>query len=129
MDSKRKRILLTVGAALTVTSIGIGAVSLAFTAGTVIIATDHPATAIVNFSAMAPGDQITAPLLVSNTGSLALRYALSSAATNADTKGLKDQLVLTIKTGVTTCTNASNPNPTATATTARLLMPPPRLPE
>ena len=118
MDSKRKRIILTVGAAMTVASIGIGAVSLAvftssaavannaFTAGTVIIATDHPATAIVNFSAMAPGDQVTAPLLVSNTGTLALRYAVSSVATNADTRGLRDQLVLTVKTGVTTCTDA-----------------------
>jgi hypothetical protein len=118
MDNNRRRIVLTVGAALTVASIGIGAVSMAlftgsttvatntFTAGTVIIATDHPATAIVSFANMAPGDQVTGPLVVSNTGTLGLRYALSSSATNADFKGLKDQLVLTIKTGVTTCTNA-----------------------
>jgi hypothetical protein len=36
--------------------------------------------------------------VVSNGGSLGLRYAISSSATNTDTKGLKDQLVLTIKT-------------------------------
>lgn len=78
-----------------------------FTAGTVIITTDHPSTAIVTLSAMAPGDAVTAPLLVSNTGTLALRYAVSSVATNVDTKALKDQLVLIIKTGVTTCTNAA----------------------
>jgi len=78
-----------------------------FSSGTVTLTTDHPSTAIVNFSNMAPGDQVTNPLLVSNTGSLALRYAVSSVADNTDTKGLKDQLVLTIKTGVTTCTNAA----------------------
>jgi hypothetical protein len=61
----------------------------------------------VTFTAMAPGDAVAAPLLVSNDGSFALRYAVSSVATNVDTKGLKDQLVLTIKSGVTTCTNAA----------------------
>jgi spore coat-associated protein N len=118
VDTKRKRIALTIGAALTVASIVGGAASLAlftstatvpsntFSTGTVIIVTDHPATAIVSFSNMAPGDQVTNPLLVSNTGTLALRYAVSSVATNVDTKGLKDQLVLTVKTGVTACTNA-----------------------
>ena len=118
MNTQRNRILLTVAGLITVATIAGGAASLAlftstttvsnnaFTAGTVILTTDHPATAIVSFSNMAPGDVTTAPLLVSNTGSLALRYAVSSVATNVDTKGLKDQLVLTVKTGVTTCTNA-----------------------
>jgi spore coat-associated protein N len=78
-----------------------------FTAGTVILTTDHPSTAIISFSNMAPGDQVTNPLLVSNTGTLALRYAVSSVATDVDTKGMKDQVVLTVKTGVTTCTNAA----------------------
>src|SRR5207244_12796788 len=54
-----------------------------------------------------PGDQVTAPITVSNDGTLTLRYAISSVATNVDTKGLKDQLVLTVKSGVTTCTNAA----------------------
>ena len=74
-----------------------------FTAGTVILSTT-PTTALVTFSNMAPGDQVTAPLTVTNSGTLALRYAVSSVATNLDTKGLMSQLVLTIKTGVTTCT-------------------------
>jgi hypothetical protein len=77
-----------------------------FDSGTVIITTDHPSTAIVSLSNMAPGDAVTAPLLVNNAGSLALRYAVSSVATNLDTKGLKDQTGLTIKSGVTNCTNA-----------------------
>jgi predicted ribosomally synthesized peptide with SipW-like signal peptide len=77
-----------------------------FTAGTVIIST-NPTTALVTFSNMAPGDQVTAQIVVSNTGSLTLRYAITSAATNADAKALMTQLALTIKSGVTTCTNAA----------------------
>ena len=118
MNIKRKGILLILGAALTVASIGVGAVSLAlftstatvpantFSTGSVIIST-NPTTALVTFSAMAPGDQVTAPITVSNDGTLVLRYAISSVATNADAKALKDQLVLTVKSGVTTCTNAA----------------------
>lgn len=79
----------------------------AFTAGTLSLTTDHTSSALVTYNNMAPGDQVTNPLVVTNGGSLALRYAISSAATNADTKGLKDQLQLTIKSGVTTCTNAA----------------------
>jgi hypothetical protein len=35
---------------------------------------------------------------VTNGGTESLRYAVSSVATNADSKALKDQLVLTVKT-------------------------------
>jgi predicted ribosomally synthesized peptide with SipW-like signal peptide len=73
-----------------------------FTTGTVDIATT-PASAVVTMPVMAPGDQVTAPLTVSNDGSLDLRYALSST-TDEDT--LAGVLVLTVKTGVTDCTNA-----------------------
>jgi hypothetical protein len=114
----RRRSLLVLVAALTVATIGVGAASLAlftstanvpantFSTGTVVITT-NPVTALMTFAAMAPGDAVTAPITVSNTGTLDLRYAISSVATNADGKGLKDQLVLTIKSGVATCTNAA----------------------
>src|SRR5712691_8284497 len=70
-----------------------------FTSGSVIITTDHPSTAIVSFSGMVPGDSVGAnALVVSNTGSVQLRYAVSSVATNTDALGLKDALTLTIKT-------------------------------
>jgi spore coat-associated protein N len=118
-DSRKRRpILLILGAALIVATIGVGAASLAvftstanvpantFTTGSVVIST-NPVTALVTFAARAPGDAVTAPVTISNTGTLDLRYAISSVATNADTKGLKDQLVLTIKSGVATCTNAA----------------------
>lgn len=70
----------------------------AFSTGTVDIATT-PTSAAVSFAGMMPGDQVTDDLVVSNkAGSAAMRYAVSSTATNADAKGLKDQLVLTVKT-------------------------------
>jgi spore coat-associated protein N len=68
-----------------------------FTTGTVDINT-APATAFITYSNMAPGDLTTQSLVVSNDGSLELRYAISSSATDTDGKGLKDQLALTVKT-------------------------------
>jgi predicted ribosomally synthesized peptide with SipW-like signal peptide len=118
VNTKRNKILLTLGAAAVVATIGASAVSLAlftstavvpgntFSTGTVQIGTS-PTSALVTYSNMAPGDQVTAPITVSNTGSLDLRYAITSVATNVDSKGLKDQLVLTIKSGVTTCDNGN----------------------
>jgi spore coat-associated protein N len=47
---------------------------------------------------MTPGDSVTNPITVTNSGNVQLRYAVSSSATNADGKALKDQLVLTVKT-------------------------------
>ena len=54
-------------------------------------------------SAVAPGDQVTAPLTVTNNGTLDLRYAVSSVTTE---DVLAAQLDLTVKVGVTTCTDA-----------------------
>ena len=75
-----------------------------FTVGTVDISTS-PASALVTYNGMAPGDKVTQPLTVSNAGSLELRYAVTSLATNSDSKALRAQLDLRIKSGVTTCTN------------------------
>jgi len=72
-----------------------------FSTGTIDIST-NPTTALVTFSNMAPGDQVTNPITVTNAGSLQLRYAVTSTTTE-DT--LAAQLDMTIKTGVTTCTN------------------------
>ncbi len=73
-----------------------------FSTGTVDITTS-PTTALVTFSAMAPGDQVTAPITVTNAGTLALRYALTNTTTE---NVLAAALDLTIKSGVTTCTSA-----------------------
>lgn len=72
-----------------------------FSTGTVDIST-NPTTALVTFGGMAPGDQVTNPIVVTNSGTLELRYAVTSATTE---NTLAAQLDLTIKSGVT-CTNA-----------------------
>ena len=77
--------------------------SNAFTTGTIDI-NAAPATAVITMPAMVPGDQVTAPLTVSNDGSLELRYAIESATTE---DVLASELVLTVKSGVTTCDDAN----------------------
>jgi len=67
-----------------------------FTTGTIDLTT-APTSAVVTLGNMAPGDVTTNSLVVSNAGTLPLRYAITSVATNADAKGLKDQLVLDVK--------------------------------
>jgi len=71
-----------------------------FSTGTIVISTS-PASAFITFSAMVPGDVVTAPLTVSNTGTAQLRYAVTSTTTE---NTLAAQLDMTIKSGVTTCT-------------------------
>ena len=75
------------------------------TSGSMMPALDistSPSSAIVSFSAMAPGDTVTAPVTVSNAGSMQMRYAIRSTTTE---DFLAAQLDLTIKIGVTTCNN------------------------
>jgi hypothetical protein len=74
----------------------------AFTTGTVDISA-APASAAVTFANMAPGDMVTAPITVSNAGSLQLRYSVRSTTTE---NVLAAQLDMTVKSNVVTCTNA-----------------------
>ncbi len=107
------KILMTVGllsslaAVLTISALAIftdteSVGSNTFTTGTIDISTS-PTTALVTFSNMLPGDQVTAPITVTNAGANQLRYAVTSTTTENTLAG---QLDLTIKSGVTTCTNA-----------------------
>jgi hypothetical protein len=103
------RIRMTVITGLAVVSVGAGAMSMAlftdeadvddnnFSTGTVVISTD-PATALFTVTDMLPGDA-TSPhaLTVANDGSVALTYTMSTSATDPDTKGLRDQLILVIR--------------------------------
>lgn len=66
-----------------------------FNTGNVDIST-NPTTAVLTNSAMAPGDRTTGSIVVTNGGSLQLRYALQRSATNADSKALRDSLRLRI---------------------------------
>jgi predicted ribosomally synthesized peptide with SipW-like signal peptide len=95
-------------ATVTVTSLALFTDSAAvganvFTTGTIDI-NATPASAVVTMPAMAPGDQVTAPLTVSNDGTLELRYAIESTTTEDVLAG---ELVLTVKSGVTTCDDAN----------------------
>ena len=94
--------LTSVGSALATRSVNVGSDNS--TAGSVILTT-IPISTLVTFDKMAPGDQVTAPIIVTNGGTLQFRYAVTSIATNTDSKGLRNQLVLTVKSGVTTCTD------------------------
>jgi hypothetical protein len=107
----RKILVLTLvlGAAAGITSLGsalftdtASVAANTFTTGTVDISTS-PTTALVTLSGMAPGDMIIAPITVNNAGTLPLRYAVTSMATNVDDKELMEQLELTIKSGVVIC--------------------------
>src|SRR5947208_2531218 len=73
-----------------------------FSTGNVDISTS-PTSALVTFSAMTPGDKVTAPLTVTNAGSMDLRYAMSTTISGSTT--LSDGLTLQVKSSVTTCTN------------------------
>ena len=75
----------------------------AFTTGSIDLVA-APATAAITASAMAPGDQVTAPINVANSGTLEFRYSMTST-TDEDT--LAGELVLTVKSGVTTCDDAN----------------------
>ena len=70
-----------------------------FTTGTIDLVAS-PASVVVTMPAMVPGDQVTAPLNVDNAGSLELRYSMTSTTTE---NVLAAELVLTVKSGVTTC--------------------------
>ena len=58
---------------------------------------------------MMPGDTVNGSVVVTNTGTAQMRYAVSGSATNTDGKGLASQITLTIRqpdtAGGTTCTN------------------------
>jgi len=83
--------------------------STTVSAGTVQLSI-NPTSAVLSYTGMLPGNSVTNSIVVTNSGSAALRYAISSSATNTDTKALKDQLVLTVKsvdvtTPATPCDN------------------------
>ena len=79
-----------------------GTAQSTFTAGTVDIVVggdvdDAYAFTSIEMSNMKPGDVKYAPLTIANTGTLGFTYTMSTSATNADSKALRDQLTLGIK--------------------------------
>lgn len=72
-----------------------------FSTGTIVLGLSST-SAVLTLSGVFPGDKVTAPLTVSNSGTGALRYAMSSSATNATLAG---GINGTVKSGVTLCDN------------------------
>jgi hypothetical protein len=73
----------------------------AFTTGTIVLGVS-PASAIFTSANMMPGDSVPTgvpgqAVTVSNTGTGALRYAISGTSTDADAKHLNTQLLITVK--------------------------------
>jgi len=108
------RIGIALLGALTVGSIAATSMSLAFftdtnaaganafTTGTITLGL-NPTSAILSSGAMMPGDTVNGSLIVTNSGTAQLRYAVTSSSTNADAKALNAQLTLAIKTLGTSC--------------------------
>jgi spore coat-associated protein N len=73
-----------------------------FTSGSVDISTS-PASAFITMDNMAPGDIVTDQVTVSDDGTLEMRYAMTTVATNTDLLNLRDELTLTIREEGTDC--------------------------
>ena len=105
---RRRRGLIALFLSLSLASLGAGAFSLAiftdsdassgtFTSGTIDIAASP--TTLFTVANLMPGDSGSATLAVQNNGTAQLRYAMTSASTNADAKALRDQVQLTVRPG------------------------------
>lgn len=69
---------------------------------------DSPADAVITKLNMAPGDKVTAPLTLSNDGTLDLRYSMDTAVEGAsdDAALLAQTMELTIRQDVADCSDA-----------------------
>jgi hypothetical protein len=104
----RRRGLIALFVGLAAVTAGSGALSLAvftssadatgaFSTGTVDLAANP--TTVFSVSGLVPGATGAATVTVSNGGTGALRYAMTSASTDPDGKGLRNQLELTVTAG------------------------------
>ena len=106
--TKRRRALFAILLGASFATLGAGAMSLAiftdsdasngsWTSGTIILNVT-PATSF-NVTNILPGDSGNQTINVANTGTGALRYAMTTSADNTDGKGLAAQMNLTIRAG------------------------------
>lgn len=106
---RRRRLAALLALAVASGSLGAGALSLAiftdsqavsgnaFSTGTIVLGV-NPASALLSASGLMPGSSVSGTLVVSNAGTGALRYAMTSSSTNADGKNLRDQLTVAVRT-------------------------------
>ena len=106
---RRRRRQLFALAALAAIGLGTGQMSLAlftdqetvpgtFSTGSIILDDVKIDALTLTTGTMMPGDTVTDDVVVENDGTAQLRYAMSTASTNPDAKGLRDVLTLTVKT-------------------------------
>jgi spore coat-associated protein N len=111
----------TVGALLTTSALFTDEETISdniFTSGTIDL-TLNPTTQRFNVPTMMPGDAVTAPITVNNSGTSQLRYAVSSTTTGDS--NLASVLLYNIKSDVTDCsTTGFSASGTAVATAAPL---------
>jgi hypothetical protein len=69
-----------------------------FTTGTIVLDSTKIAAMDLTTSLVMPGDAMRTSVTVENDGTAQLRYAVSQTSTNADTKLLRDSLMLTVRT-------------------------------
>ena len=107
--NSRRRALAALLMASAVATVGAGAMSLAvfsdsqaatgsWTSGTIKLGSISPST-VFTATNILPGDGGSQTVVVSNTGTGQLRYAMSSVATNTDSKGLAAQMTMLVKVG------------------------------
>jgi spore coat-associated protein N len=106
---RRRRILVLLVPTLAMVGIGAGQLSLAlftdtesvaatFDTGTIALDAAKIDALVLTTTAMMPGDSVTDDVVVENDGTAQLRYAMTTASTNADGKGLRDVLTLAVRT-------------------------------
>jgi hypothetical protein len=76
---------------------GDSSASTSWTTGTIVNGASP--TTVFNAGGMMPADEGSQTVAVANTGTSGLRYAMTSASTDPDGRGLRDQLLLTIRAG------------------------------
>jgi len=114
--TKRRRALLAVLLSASIATLGAGAMSLAqftdskastgsWSTGTIVLGVS-PST-VFTASGIFPGASGSQDVTVSNTGTGAMRYSLTTSATNADTKNLKSVVLLTVSPGTCASPGAS----------------------
>jgi len=69
-----------------------------FSTGSIVLDDGKVDGLILSISPLMPGDTITDDVVVENDGTAQLRYSISTATTNPDTKLLRDALNLTVRT-------------------------------
>jgi hypothetical protein len=72
-----------------------------FTTGTIVLDPTKIGAMNLTSSALMPGDNVRTSVEIENDGTAQLRYAVSQTSTNPDTKDLRSQLLLVVRTADT----------------------------